>query len=112
MRVGVSDVCQIDAGNARCRKRNGTPADSNLGPRAVGRFRISIIAQDGADTAALGNERVAAVAEHVEVEVFVRFLLAVAFDFDRDGLGGLTGGKGEHSRKGRALQNCFFLLLR
>jgi hypothetical protein len=46
----------------------------------------SIIVQNRANAAALGEQRVAAVAEQVEVERLVGLLLAVALDLDGDGL--------------------------
>ena len=52
----------------------------------------SIVVQDRAEAAVLGEERIAAVAEQVEVERLVG-LLAVALDFDGDGLRCLAGLK-------------------
>src|SRR5262249_38689499 len=59
--------------------------------------RRSIIVDDRADTALLGEPRVAAVAGQVQVEVLVGLLLAVALDVDRDGLGGLAGCEGQRA---------------
>jgi len=52
----------------------------------------SIVVEDRADATILGEQRIAAVAEQVQVERLVRFLLAVALDFDRDRLRRLAGG--------------------
>jgi hypothetical protein len=45
----------------------------------------SVIVQDRADAARVGEQRIAAVAEQVEVEGLVRVLLAVVLDFDGEG---------------------------
>src|SRR5687767_11272378 len=51
----------------------------------------SIVVQDHAGAAVLGEQRVAAVAEQVEVERLVGLLLAVALDLDGDSLRRLAG---------------------
>src|SRR5436305_87500 len=51
----------------------------------------SVVVQDRADAAILGEQRAAAVAEQIQVEVLVGLLLAVAVDDDRDRLGRLAG---------------------
>ena len=61
--------------------------------RAVG----SVVVEDGAGAAALGEQRVATVAEQVQVEVLDRLLPVVALDLDCDGLGGLAGGESDRS---------------
>src|SRR5262249_45211046 len=53
----------------------------------------SVVVQNRANAAALGEQRVAAVAEQVEVEVLVGLLLAVAVDRDGDGLRRLPSGQ-------------------
>jgi hypothetical protein len=58
----------------------------------------SIVIQDRAEAAVLGEQRTAAVAEQVQVERLVGLLLAVALD--GDGLGRLAGGES---------QSAFFL---
>ena len=64
----------------------------------------SIVVQDRADTAVLGEQRITAVAEQVEIKHFVRLLLAVALDFDCNGLRrlavGTTGVRGQESGVG------------
>jgi hypothetical protein len=55
----------------------------------------SIVVQDRADATILGEQRIAAIAEQVQVEGLVGLLLAVAFDFNRDGLRRLAGGEGQ-----------------
>jgi len=54
----------------------------------------SIVVQDGADAAILGEQRIAAVAEQVQVERLVGLLLAVAVDDNRDRLRRLAGVEG------------------
>src|SRR5262245_31508418 len=49
----------------------------------------SIVVQDRADAAALGEQRVTAIAKQVQVKRLVGLLLAVALDFDGDRLGRL-----------------------
>src|SRR4051812_10704379 len=60
----------------------------------------SIVVQDRADAAALGKKRVAAVAEQVDVESFVRLPLAVSLHLDRDCLRRLAWGKGQRAALG------------
>src|SRR5437773_5032004 len=55
----------------------------------------SIVVQDRAEAATLGEQRVAAVTEQVQVERLLRFLLRVAVYHDGDSLGGLAGGEGQ-----------------
>jgi hypothetical protein len=50
------------------------------------------VVQDRAEAAVLGEQRIATVAEEVQVERLVGLLLAVALDFDGDGLRRLAGG--------------------
>ena len=75
----------------------------------------SIVVEDRADAAVLGEQRVAAVAEQVQVERLVGLLLAVALDLDRDGLRRLAGGEGQRAglgdvvavaRRGGAVRRC------
>jgi hypothetical protein len=60
----------------------------------------SIVIQDRADAAALGERDIAAEAEQVEVEHLAAFALAVALDFDRDRLRRLAGGEGQRASPG------------
>jgi hypothetical protein len=53
----------------------------------------SIVIQDRADATILAEQRIAAVAEQVQVERLVGLLLVVALDFDRDRLRRLAGAK-------------------
>jgi hypothetical protein len=53
----------------------------------------SIVVQDRAKAAVLGELCIAAEAEQVEVEGLASLLLAVALDFNRDGLRRLAGAK-------------------
>ena len=76
------------------------PAEGQRNPREVSRTATSVVVQDRADTAVLGEQRVAAVAEQVEVERLVSLLLAVVLDFDGDGLGRLAGGEGQRAGPG------------
>src|SRR5262245_43882433 len=55
----------------------------------------SIVVEDRAEAALPGEQRVAAEPEQVQEERLVRLLLAVALDFDGDGLGRLAGGEGQ-----------------
>jgi len=57
----------------------------------------SIVVEDRADATILGEQRIAAVAEQVQVERFIGLLLAVAFDFDGDGLRRLAGVEGQRA---------------
>ncbi len=50
----------------------------------------SIVVQDRADAALLGEQRIAAVAEQVEIKELVGLSLVVALDFDGDRLRGLA----------------------
>src|SRR5262249_38220737 len=69
------------------------PADCDDCPRAVERCGTSIVVEDRAGAAVLGEQRVASEPEQVEVERLVGLLLAVALDFDGDGLRRLAGGE-------------------
>src|SRR5438270_9803184 len=60
----------------------------------------SVVVQYRTDAAILGEQRIAAVAEQVEVERLVGLLLAVALDFDRDRLRRLAGGEGQRAGLG------------
>src|SRR5262245_60823488 len=57
--------------------------------------RRSIVVQDRAEAALLGEQRIAAVVEQVQVERLVGLLLAVALHLDGDGLRRLAGGEGQ-----------------
>ena len=57
----------------------------------------SIVVQNRAEAAVLGEQRIAAVAEQVQVERLVGLLLAVALDFDGDGLRRLAGSEGQRA---------------
>ncbi len=73
----------------------------------------SIVIQDRADAAVLGEQRIAAVAEQVQVEVLVRLLLAVAVDGDGNRLRRLTGVEGQRAGRNSAAQHrCLLLQLR
>ena len=56
---------------------------------------LSIIVQDRAEAAVLGEQRIAAEVEQVQVDGLVGLLFAVGLDHDRDGFRGLTGGEGD-----------------
>ena len=56
---------------------------------------MSIVVQNRAYALILGEQRVAAVAEQIEVERLAGLLLAVALDFDGDGLRCLARGEGQ-----------------
>jgi hypothetical protein len=71
----------------------GPPADSSRDLRAVWRCGTSIVVQDPADATAPGEQRIAAVAEQVEVERLVGLLLVVTLDLDGDRLRRLAGAK-------------------
>ena len=74
-------------------------ADGHRNPRAARRC-TSIIVQERTEAAILGEQRVAAIAEQVQVEGLVRLLLAVAVHDDRDSLRGLAGGEGQRAGLG------------
>src|SRR5262245_51814055 len=57
----------------------------------------SVVVQNRAGAAALGEQRVRTVAEQVEVEVLVGLLPAVPLHFDGDGLRRLAGGEGRRA---------------
>src|SRR5438552_4133136 len=90
------------------------PAVTNRNPRAADDQGIvcrSIVVQDRAEAATLREQRVAAVAEQVQVEGLVGLLLAVALDFDRDRLGRLAGGEGQRAGRGEGGRAWFDLPL-
>src|SRR5262249_34215290 len=60
----------------------------------------SVVVQDRADAAVLGEQGVAAESEQVEVERLVALPLAVALDFDGSGLRRLAGGEGQRAGLG------------
>src|SRR5213596_31971 len=60
----------------------------------------SIVVHDRAYAAALGEQRIAAVAEQVQVERLIGLLPIVALDFDGDGLRRLAGGEGQRAGLG------------
>src|SRR5262249_7715920 len=66
-----------------------TPADIRL--LREGR---SVIVADRPDATILGEQRIAAVVEQVQVEVLVGLLLVIAVDDDGDGLRRFTGVEG------------------
>src|SRR5262245_12983496 len=68
-------------------------------PPSASRSR-SVVVMDRTVAAVLGEQRVAAVAEQVEVERLVGLLLAVTLDFDGDGLPCLTRGEGQRAGMG------------
>ena len=72
------------------RRRRERHADPSTWARVTSH---SIIVQDRADAAVLGEQRIAAEPEQVEVERLIGLLLAVAFDFDGDRLRRLAGGE-------------------
>src|SRR5262245_54111566 len=76
------------------------PAEGRRNPRAVCGLATLVVVQDRAGATVLGEQRVAAVAEQVEVEVLVRLLLAVAIDLDRDGLRRLAWREGQRAGPG------------
>ena len=67
------------------------PKEGNRHPRAVSRRETSIVVEDRAEAAGFGEQRIAAVAEQVQVERLVRLYLAVAVDLDGDCLRRLAG---------------------
>src|ERR1041384_637302 len=73
---------RADRAPGRCRAGGGLLG----GKDSTGRFQRtrSVVVQDGADAAVLGEQRIAAEPEQVEVERLVRLVLAVALDFDGD----------------------------
>src|SRR5262249_20434172 len=87
-------------------RRCGTlPAEFLPGRNSAGSVldSHSVVVQDRAATAVLGEHRVATVAEQVEVEVLVGFPFAVALHLDRDGLGRLAGGEGQRAGPGEVV---------
>src|SRR5262249_43151146 len=72
-------------------------------PAAASCSRSVVVVQDRAGAAVLGEQRIAAEPEQVEVERLVGLLLAVALDFDGDGLGGLAGGKRQRAGLGEVV---------
>jgi len=62
--------------------------------RPLRRAVPSVVVQDRADATVLGERRTAAEIEQVEVKRLAGLPLAVALDFDRDGLRRLAGGEG------------------
>src|SRR4051794_5467096 len=79
------------------------PAVTARNPRAAddaGIVGLSIVIEDRAGAAAPGEQGVAAVAEQVQVERFIRLLLAVAVDNNGDGLGRLAGGESQRAGLG------------
>jgi hypothetical protein len=75
------------------------------GKDSTGRWLLSpsIVAQDRADAAVLREQRIAAITEQVQVERLISLLLAVALDFDRDGLRRLAGGEGQRAGLGNVV---------
>jgi hypothetical protein len=69
----------------------------------------SIVVQDRAEAAVLGGQCIAAVAEQVQVERLVGLLLAVALDFDGDGLRRLAGGEGQRADRGEVESSATLL---
>ena len=76
---------------------------------------LSIITKDRTDATVLGELGTAAQSVEVEVKRLVGFLLAVAFDFDRNGLRRLAGSECQRSglgdgvavaRRGRAVDGA------
>src|SRR5262245_26182262 len=65
-------------------------------PTATSHAR-SVVVEDRAGATILGEQRVAAAAEQVQVEVLVGLLFAVAVDGDRDRLRRLTGEEGQRA---------------
>jgi hypothetical protein len=74
-----------------------TPDLGKLRGYQLARVVRSIVVQDRAEAAVLGEQRIAAAAEQVEVERLVGLLLAVALDFDGDCLRRLAGGEGQRA---------------
>src|SRR5438445_10363554 len=65
----------------------------------VGTAGRSVVVEDRAEAAILGEQRIAAVAEQVQVERLVGLLLVVAVDDNRDRLL-LAGGEGQRAGLG------------
>jgi hypothetical protein len=74
-------------------KESIPPADLLRNPQAVNVAVLSIVVQDRAEAALLGEQRMAAEAEQVEGERLVDLLLAVALAFDGDRPGRLAGAQ-------------------
>src|SRR6266540_5461292 len=77
----------IDPGAQTERRGGAGPVRGLLGGkdltgRFVGQSRLGVVVQDRADATILGEQRIAAVAEQVQVERLVGLLLAVAVDDD------------------------------
>src|SRR5436309_1805320 len=90
---------------AQTERRGGAgPAGGLLGGKdPAGRFSASersVIIQNRAEAAVLGEQRIAAVAEQVDVEGLVRSRQAIAVDRYGDGLAGLAGGEGQRASRG------------
>src|SRR5205809_1971558 len=75
--------------SSRCDASKSGGVLAALGPEE------SVVIQDRADAAILGEQRIIAVAEQVQVERLVGLLLAVAVDGDGDRLRRLTGVEGQ-----------------
>ena len=64
-----------------------------------------IVVQNRAGAGVLGEQRVAAEAEQIEVKRLVGLLLVIALDFDRDGLRRLAGGESQRAGLGDLVLN-------
>src|SRR5438309_1435745 len=102
---GLSRICPGRGLTARfdsspARRRGLGPVGGWPGgevPLAAPSSLRSIVVPDRAEAALLGEQRIAAVAEQVQVERLVGLLLAVALHHDRDGLAGLACGEGQRA---------------
>src|SRR5262245_60839224 len=63
------------------------PADSPRNPRTVGRCGTSVVVENRAEAALLGEQRIAAEPEQAEAERLVHLLPGVALDLDGNGPG-------------------------
>src|SRR5215831_3016551 len=101
-----AEVGRTEAGYGRicCEKvdrdESTPPAEGHRHPPAVCRRATSVDVQDCAEAAVLGEQRIAAEPEQVEVERLVGLLLVVALDFDGDGFRRLAGGEGQRAGLG------------
>ena len=78
-------------------KESIPPAEGHRNPRALWSCASSFVVQNRADAAILGEQRVAAEAEQVQVERLVALLVVVALYFDGDDLRRLAGGEGQRA---------------
>src|SRR5262245_30107249 len=76
------------------------PQEDHRTPRAVCRLATSIVVEDGAEAALLGEQGIAAEIGLVEIERLIGLLLAVARGINRDRLRRLSGFGGQRAGLG------------